>query len=89
VRSELDRRFDEKLAEVIAPGGRLVIGHDDQGRAIVENFPATIPSLFRTFCSLNADSEAVVCGAERLTYAEGSIAATASGSRCATARRGS
>ena len=70
MRSELDRRFDEKLAEVIAPGGRLVIGHDDQGRAIVENFPATIPSLFRTFCSLNADSEAVVCGAERLTYAE-------------------
>jgi steroid-24-oyl-CoA synthetase len=68
--SELDRRFDEKLAEVTAPGGRLVIGKDDQGRAIVTNFPATLPSLFRTFCELNADKEALVAGDERLTFAD-------------------
>jgi acyl-CoA synthetase (AMP-forming)/AMP-acid ligase II len=68
--SELDRRFDEKLAEVTGPGGRLVIGKDDQGRAIVTNFPATLPSLFRTFCELNADKEALVAGDERLTFAD-------------------
>ncbi len=70
MQTELDRKYDEKLAEVIAPGGRLVIGEDEQGRAIVTNFPDTLPSLFRTFCSLNPDVEAVVCGEERLTFAE-------------------
>jgi acyl-CoA synthetase (AMP-forming)/AMP-acid ligase II len=68
--SELDRRFDDILATVTGPGGRLVIGRDEQGRAIVENFPATVPELFRTFCDINAASEAVVAGDERLTFAD-------------------
>ena len=51
--TELDRQFDEMLAEVTGPGGRLVIGQDEQGRAIVANFPATLPAFFRTFCALN------------------------------------
>ena len=43
------------LAAVTGPGGRLIIGEDEQGRAIVTNFPATLPSLFfATFCALNA-----------------------------------
>src|SRR5215213_6763176 len=68
--TDLDRKYDEMLAQVTAPGGRLVIGRDEAGRAIATNFPATIPALFRTFCSLNAEAEAVVCGDERLTFAE-------------------
>jgi long-chain acyl-CoA synthetase len=68
--SELDRRFDEELARVTGPGGRLVIGRDDLGRAVVGNFPATLPGLFRTFCELNAENEAIVAGDERLTFAE-------------------
>ena len=68
--TDLDRRFDETLAAVTAPGGRLIIKDDGQGRAIVDNFPATIPALLRTFCSLNPDVEAMVCGEERLTFAE-------------------
>jgi len=68
--SELDRKFDETLAQVIGPGGRLVIGEDAQGRAIVDNFPATIPGLFRTFCAVNGAAEAVVAGEERLTFAD-------------------
>jgi acyl-CoA synthetase (AMP-forming)/AMP-acid ligase II len=68
--SELDRRFDEELAKVIGPGGRLVIGKDEQNRAIVGNFPATLPSLFRTFCALNANNEALVSGDERFTFAD-------------------
>jgi long-chain acyl-CoA synthetase len=68
--SDLDRKFDETLAAVTGPGGRIVIGRDEQGRAIVANFPATLPGLFRTFCALNAGTEALIAGAERLTFGE-------------------
>ena len=68
--SELDRRFDEELERVIGPGGRLVIGKDELGRAVVENLPASLPEFFRTFCALNAANEAVVAGDERLTFAD-------------------
>ena len=70
MKSELDRRFDEEMDRVIGPGGRLVIARDELGRATVENFPSTLPSFFKTFCSLNAASEAVVAGEERLTFAD-------------------
>ncbi|HYX46929.1 MAG TPA: class I adenylate-forming enzyme family protein, partial [Sphingomicrobium sp.] len=68
--SELDRRFDEELGRVTGPGGRLIIGRDQLGRAIVENFPATLPEFFKAFCALNAGNEAVVAGSERLTFAD-------------------
>jgi hypothetical protein len=54
--SDLDRKFDGTLAAVTAPGGRLIIGEDEEGRAIVANFPATIPSLLRTFSALYAQT---------------------------------
>src|SRR3954453_21595761 len=68
--SELDRRYDDTLAEVTGPGGTIVIGKDELGQAIVTNFPATLPGLFRTFCALHPDNEAIVAGDERLTFAE-------------------
>jgi long-chain acyl-CoA synthetase len=68
--NELDRRFDEELAKVIGAGGRLVIGRDELGRGIVTNFPATLPSFFKTFCALNGANEAVVAGDERLSFAD-------------------
>jgi acyl-CoA synthetase (AMP-forming)/AMP-acid ligase II len=68
--SELDRKFDAVLAAVTGPGGRIVIGRDEQGRAIVTNFPATLPSFFKAFCTLNGAVEAVVAGDERLTFAD-------------------
>jgi len=68
--SELDRRYDDELARVTGPGGRIVIGRDKLGRAIVENLPATLPSFFHTFCAMNAANEAVVAGNERLTFAD-------------------
>jgi long-chain acyl-CoA synthetase len=67
--SELDRKFDAMIEEVIGPGGRIVLGKDDQGRAIVTNLPATLPLLFDVFCTLHADTIGVVAGAERLTFA--------------------
>ena len=68
--TDLDRKYDAILDALIAPGGRLVIGRDAQGQAIVSNFPATIPQLLRTFCALNAEAEALVAGEERFTFAE-------------------
>ena len=68
--NELDRRYDEELARVTGEGGRLAIGQDELGRAIVTNFPATLPAFFKTFCHLNAANEAVVAGDERLTFAD-------------------
>ena len=68
--SELDLKVDAVLAAVIGPGGRLIIGEDDQGRAIVTNFPATLPIFFDTFCMLNGAVEGVVAGEERLTFAD-------------------
>ena len=70
MRSDLDRKFDESLAEVIGPGGRIVIDRDDRGQAIVANFPATLPGFFNAFCALNGAVEALVAGDERLTFAE-------------------
>ena len=69
MRSELDRKFDETLAEIIGPGGRLVIERDEQGRAFAANFPGTLPLFFKTFCALNGQVEALVAGNERLTFA--------------------
>jgi len=68
--SELDRRFDDELSRVTAPGGTLVVGRDSLGREIVENFPVTLPLFFRTFCVLNADNEALVAADERFTFAD-------------------
>ena len=68
--SELDRKFDAVLAAVTGPGGRIVLGKDDQGRVIVTNFPATLPMFFKAFCALNGAVEAVVAGEERLTFAD-------------------
>ncbi len=69
--SDLDIKFDEMLARVTGPGGRLVIEHDSAGRAIVGNFPATLPGLFRAFCELHgASREALVAGDERLAFAD-------------------
>ena len=68
--TDLDRKFDAVLAAITGPGGKLIIGRDQQGRAIVDNFPATLPLFFKTFCALSANVEAVISGEERLTFAQ-------------------
>ena len=68
--TELDRKFDAVMAAVTGPGGRVIIDHDSEGRAIVGNFPPTLPMFFKTFCALNAGVEAVIAGDERLTFAQ-------------------
>jgi long-chain acyl-CoA synthetase len=68
--SELDRRFDEELARVTGPGGKLEMTRDEHGRAIVAKLPATLPEFFRTFCSVHGAADAVVAGEERLSFAD-------------------
>src|SRR5258708_2590414 len=70
MQTELDRRFDEELAKVIGPGGKLEITHDEHGSAIAAKLPPTLPAFFRSFCALNGAVEAVVAGEERLTFAD-------------------
>ena len=68
--TELDRKFDAAMAAITGPGGQVVLDRDPEGRAIVANFPATLPTFFKTFTQLNAAVEGVIAGNERLTYAE-------------------
>ena len=68
--SALDRKFDESMAEVTGPEGRIRLAKDANGRNIAANLPATLPSFFDTFCTLNGATEAVVAGDERLTFAD-------------------
>ena len=68
--SELDRKFDAVLEAVTGPEGRVQLGTDEHGRAIVTNLPPTLPGLFDAFCALHSDKEAVVAEGERLSFAE-------------------
>src|ERR1700710_2539264 len=74
--SELDRQYDEVLAEVTGPDGRIQLGRDAQGRAIVTNLPATLPILFDAFSILHGAMEAVVAGEERIDFADPDTQAT-------------
>jgi acyl-CoA synthetase (AMP-forming)/AMP-acid ligase II len=74
--SELDRKFDAVLAAVTGPGGRIALGRDEAGRAIVTNLPPTLPGLFDAFCALHAETVAVVAEGERLTFADLNAEAT-------------
>ena len=68
--TDLYRKYDAVLAAVTGEGGRVILEKDDQGRAIVGKFPATLPLFFKTFCALSANVEAVISGEERLTFAQ-------------------
>jgi long-chain acyl-CoA synthetase len=68
--SVLDRKYDAVLDKVLGEGGRIQIGRDAEGRAIVNNLPPTLPMLFDAFCALHAGVEAVVADGERLTFAD-------------------
>jgi long-chain acyl-CoA synthetase len=68
--SELDRKFDAVLAAVTGPGGRIQLGKDEAGRAIVTNLPPTLPGVFDAFCALHSATVGVVADGERLTFGE-------------------
>jgi len=68
--SALDLKYDAILAAVTGPGGPVQIGRDGEGRAIVANFPPTLPGLFDAFCARHAETIGIVAGDERLTFAE-------------------
>jgi acyl-CoA synthetase (AMP-forming)/AMP-acid ligase II len=70
VPSDLDRKYDAVLAAVIGSDGRIQIGQDAEGRAIVTNLPPTLPGLFDIFCMLHAETIGVIAEGERLTFSE-------------------
>jgi acyl-CoA synthetase (AMP-forming)/AMP-acid ligase II len=70
VPSDLDRQFDAVLAAIIGPGGRVQIGQDAEGRAIVTNLPPTLPGLFDIFCMLHAETIGAIADGERLKFSE-------------------
>ncbi|HEY0043907.1 MAG TPA: class I adenylate-forming enzyme family protein [Allosphingosinicella sp.] len=74
--SELDRKYDAVLAAVTGPDGRIQIGRDGEGRAIVTNLPPTLPGLFDAFCMLHAETIGVIADGERLTFAQLNAEAT-------------
>jgi long-chain acyl-CoA synthetase len=74
--SELDRKYDAVLAVVTGEGGKIQLGRDDKGQVIVANLPPTVSMLLDFFCMVHADTEAVVSGDERLTYAALHLQAT-------------
>jgi long-chain acyl-CoA synthetase len=68
--SELDRKYDAVLAAVTGLDGRIQLGKDPEGRAIVTNLPPTLPGLFDAFCALHAAAVGVIAEGERLTFGE-------------------
>jgi acyl-CoA synthetase (AMP-forming)/AMP-acid ligase II len=74
--SELDRTYDAAIAAVTGPGGKIEVGPDAQGRMVATHLPATLPVFFDFFCMVNAQTEAVIAGDERLTFADLNARAT-------------
>ncbi|MBV9883927.1 MAG: acyl--CoA ligase [Sphingomonadaceae bacterium] len=74
--SALDREYDEVLAQVTGPNGRIQLGRDAQGRVIVTNLPATLPVLFDAFSILHGAQDAIIAGEERIAFAALDTAAT-------------
>ncbi|PWG02237.1 AMP-dependent synthetase [Sphingosinicella humi] len=64
------------MGVVTGPEGRIRVGHDAEGLAVVTNLPATLPGLFDAFCALHAETVAVIAGDERLTFAQLNAEAT-------------
>ena len=103
--SELDRRFDEELARVVGPGGRLVVGtgrarprdrrefpRDAAGvlpRPSARSTPITRPSSPAKSGSPSPTSTGFPDALRTGLSRAASRRATASASQCATARRGS
>ena len=74
--SALDAQVDAMIEAVTGAGGPVRIGRNADGRAVVENFPATLPQFFDIFCALNGQVLGLVAGDERLSFAELNAQAT-------------
>lgn len=74
--SELDRRYDAAIAAVTGAGGKVEVRPDEHGRMIPAQLPGALPAFFDFFCTVNAATEAVVAGDERLTFADLNARAT-------------
>ena len=67
--SALDQAYEKVLEAASGPGGRLVLGENEQGRAIVANFPPTLPVMFKMFAQLYGPHAFIVTDEEEISYA--------------------
>jgi acyl-CoA synthetase (AMP-forming)/AMP-acid ligase II len=73
MRSELDRRMDETMAALTAPGGLLPVGSIERWGASLPTIAVAPPSLtqyFQHYCAQHGDLDFLVAGTERLSFAQ-------------------
>ena len=80
MRTELDTALDDVVARLTAPGAMLeTVPFERYGRQLpmLKNAPPTLPVMFEMFCAQHGDTEFLVDGDIRLTFAQTYAAARA------------
>jgi acyl-CoA synthetase (AMP-forming)/AMP-acid ligase II len=71
--SELDKRLDAIMDQLTGPGGQLAlttIEQDGVTLPMIAVAPPALPHYFAWFCAQHGAAEFLVCGEERLTFAQ-------------------
>ncbi|MBA2918528.1 AMP-binding protein [Sphingomonas sp. MAH-20] len=71
--SELDKRLDAIMDQLTGPGGQLrttTIEQDGVTLPMIAVAPPALPQYFAWFCAQHGAAEFLVCGDERLTFAQ-------------------
>jgi acyl-CoA synthetase (AMP-forming)/AMP-acid ligase II len=71
--SELDVRLDAIMDQLTGPGGPLAlttIEQDGVSLPMIATAPPALPQYFASFCAQHGSTEFLVCGDERLTFAQ-------------------
>jgi len=67
--STLDRQLDDAVAALTGADGMIATA-GAIGEAVAVRLPPTLPGFFRALCGMHGDKEALVAGAERITFAQ-------------------
>lgn len=71
--SELDKRLDAIMDGLVGPGGPLAtttIEQDGVTLPMIAAAPPSLPPYFQLFCAQHGDKDFLVCGDERLSFAQ-------------------
>ncbi len=87
MRTELDRRMDDTIAQLTGPGGMIATGGIERWGTtlpVIAAAPPSLPAYFAHYCEVHRDLEFLVSGDERLTFgavyaAAGQVARALSG----------
>ena len=73
MRTELDRRMDETIAQLTGPGGMMATGGIERWGTtlpVIAAAPPSLPHYFAHYAEMHRDVEFLVAGEERLTFGE-------------------